>query len=96
MGDTYSVYEAKAKLSEIIRQVREGRTITISYYGEPVAEVRPVEKASGAKPFDLEARIRHLEEIGALSPAKRPYTSIKPLAKRPGALKRFLADRNRF
>ena len=37
MGRWYSIYEAKAKFSEIIRKVREGQTVTVSYHGEPVA-----------------------------------------------------------
>jgi prevent-host-death family protein len=96
MGDTYSVYEAKAKLSEILRRVRDGQTITISYHGTPVAEVKPIEPAGESQPFDQEAHIRYLEETGQLIPARRPYTPIKPLARRPGALKRFLDDRSRY
>jgi prevent-host-death family protein len=96
MNDTYSVYEAKAKLSEILRRVREGQTVTISYHGKPVAEVKPVEQAGASRPFDMEAHVRHLEAIGALSPDRGPYTHIKPLARRPGGLKRFLEDRSRF
>ena len=42
MRDTYSLYEAKAKLSAIIRQVREGRHVLVTVHGEPVAEIRPV------------------------------------------------------
>ena len=41
MKDLYSTYEAKAKLSEILRQVRSGRTIRISHRGEPIAEIAP-------------------------------------------------------
>lgn len=92
MGDTYSVYEAKAKLSEILRRVREGQTVTISYHGKPLAEVRPVTTTDDP----LEARRRELIASGELIPARRPYTSIKPLTRRPGALKRFLDDRSRF
>ncbi|MBI1722797.1 MAG: type II toxin-antitoxin system prevent-host-death family antitoxin [Gemmatimonadetes bacterium] len=92
MGDTYSLYEAKARLSEIVRRVREGQTITISYHGKPVAEVRPIAPESAS----IEEHFRKLEERGVLVPARRPFAPIKPVAKRPGALKRFLRDRNRF
>ena len=44
MSITYSTYEAKARFSEIIRHVREGRTVTVSYRGEPVAEVRSIQE----------------------------------------------------
>jgi prevent-host-death family protein len=92
MGDTYSLYEAKARLSEIVRMVREqGRTITISYHGQPVAEVRPIKRAGG-----LGARLRDLEASGRLVPARAGDFPLTPVAKRPGALGRFLADRSRF
>ena len=92
MGDTFSLYEAKARLSEIVRMVREqGRTVTISYHGEPVAEVRPLKTARG-----LLARLRDLEASGQLAPAKAKDFPLTPAAKRPGALGRFLADRSRF
>ena len=42
-GITYSTYEAKARFSEVLRQVRAGTTVTVTYRGEPVAEIRPIE-----------------------------------------------------
>jgi prevent-host-death family protein len=92
MADTYSLYDAKARLSEIVRRVREGATITITYHGKPVAEVRPLKP----KARTLEEHLRYLEETGQLIPARRPFAPLKPIARRPGALKRFLKDRNRF
>lgn len=47
MRDTYSLYEAKAKLSAIIRQVREGRPVVVTLHGEPVAEIRSISPAPG-------------------------------------------------
>ena len=92
MADTYSLYEAKARLSEIVRMVREqGRTVMISYHGEPVAEVRPIRRAGG-----IGARLRDLETSGQLTPARAKDFPLTPVAKRPGALERFLADRSRF
>lgn len=92
MVDTYSLYDAKARLSEIVRRVREGATITITYHGKPVAEVRPVEP----KAHTLEEHLRYLEETGQLVRANPKALLKKPIARRPGALKRFLKDRNRF
>lgn len=92
MADTFSLYEAKARLSEIVRLVREqGRIITISYRGEPVAEVRPIKAATG-----IAGRLRALEAGGQLIPARAKDFPLTPVAKRPGALGRFLADRSRF
>lgn len=91
MKRTYSLYEAKARLSEIIRQVREhGVGVTISYHGRPVAEIRPID----AEPDDpVETRFRELLQSGVISPA-RARVELKPVSKRPGALERFLAERD--
>lgn len=91
MRDTYSLYEAKAKLSEIIRQVRErGRSATITYRGEPVAEIRPLPSVRE----DLSAHLAALEGRGVLVRARQPRAPLPPpLGERPGALERFLEER---
>lgn len=92
MGKTYSTYEAKAKFSELLRRVRErGETVTVTYHGEPVAEVRPIQPPGGD---GLEARLRDLEKEGVLVRAPRPVGRVRRVARRPGALNRFLADRD--
>ncbi len=88
MADIYSTYEAKAKFSEVIRKVRAGQRIRIAYRGEEIAEIRPVE---GRRP--LEKRLAQLEEQGILSRARKPAGPLKVLAKKPGALARFLESR---
>lgn len=90
MTETYSTYDAKAKLSEILRKVEKGRTIYITRRGERIAEVRPV----GPEPVTLEQRIIELTERGVIVPAADPTAVLRPVAHRPGALARFLADRN--
>ena len=91
MKKTYSLYEAKARFSEIIRQVRErNATVTVSYHGKPVAEIRPVDRAAAGA---IEQRLGELEARGALiRSARRPH--FPRVAKRPGALARFLEDRD--
>ena len=89
MAITYSTYEAKARFSEVLRQVRQGKTITISYRGKPAAEIRPIQP----KKQTLEERLDDLERRGILVPASDPDEPIRPIAHRPGALKRFLAER---
>ncbi len=90
MGITYTTYEAKAKFSEVLRQVREGKTVTVSYRGEPVAEIRPVETPAQT----LEERIRDLELRGVVVRAKGPWKTFKVGKPVPGALERFLAERD--
>jgi prevent-host-death family protein len=89
--DVYSTYDAKARFSEVIRRVREGRTITVTYQGEPVAEIRPLDRSTGTA-----ARMEWLRSRGVLMTPGEPQERhrFKTVAKRPGALERFLADRN--
>lgn len=87
--DIFSTYEAKARFSEVLRRVREGRTVTVTYQGEPVAEIRPLERSGGTA-----ARMEWLRSRGALSSAARTKRTLGTVAKRPGALRRFLDERN--
>lgn len=90
MGVTYSLHAAKARFSEVIRQVREGVTVTVSYRGEPVAEIRPL---AGARET-LEERYEELKRKGIVVSANEgAERRFEPVAHRPGALARFLADR---
>ena len=43
MDIIYSTHQARSRLSELLRHVRDGKTVTITYRGEPVAEVWPLE-----------------------------------------------------
>ena len=90
MRDTYSVYEAKSKLSAIIRQVREGHPVVVTLHGEPAVEIRAIE----APKKGLAARIEELAARGALVRASDPQAQPRTVARRPGAVARFLADRN--
>ncbi len=90
MRDTYSLYEAKAKLSAIIRRVREGRPVVVTLHGEPVAEIRAVSPRSGG----LVHRMEQLVERGIVVRNPSRGSTTRPIVKRPGALKRFLDDRN--
>lgn len=90
MRNVYSTYEAKARLSELLRQVRQGKkTVTISYRGKPVAEMRSIQQ----KPATVEERLEELEQRGVLvRPSGR--RSLKVVEPRAGVLKRFLAERS--
>jgi prevent-host-death family protein len=92
--DTYSTYEAKSRFSEIIRRVREGRRVVISYHGEPVAEITPI-----ARPHrGLGETLASLERDGVIAGGhRRPaeaMASWRAVARKPGALKRFLKSRD--
>jgi prevent-host-death family protein len=87
--DSYSVYEAKAKLSEIIRKVRRKKRIVITHNGQPVASVVPFE----AEQLSTEDKLRQLEEQGLISTARASLADIKFIESCPGALERFLDER---
>jgi prevent-host-death family protein len=89
MSETYSAYEAKAKFSEILRKVRAGQHVLIAYRGEEIAEIRPIE-TNGDR---LGKSLKRLEDQGLLSRARTPTGPLKPLARKPGALARFLDSR---
>ena len=89
MADTHSTYDAKAKFSEVMRKVRAGQRIVIAYRGEEIAEIRPLEGAGAG----LEKSLARLEDEGVLSRNRKPTGALRPLAKKPGALARFLGSR---
>jgi len=67
MRDTYSLYEAKARLSALVRRVREGHRVVITVHGVPAVELRPIE----ASEQSLEDRLTDIEARGHLIPAAR-------------------------
>ena len=62
MRVTYSASEARTRFSEVMRRVRNGDTVVVNYRGEPVAEIRPLEKRAQT----LEKRPRELERRSVL------------------------------
>lgn len=91
MAKSYSIYEAKAKLSEIIRLVREhGRSAVITYRGEPVAQISALDPADGDR---TATRLNELAATGALVRSPNKARLPGPIARRPGALDRFMQER---
>jgi prevent-host-death family protein len=89
MEVVYSTYDAKAKFSEILRRVRAGQRVLITYRGETVAEVRPIGDGGG-----IEDRLRRAEGSGTVSERAERRGQLRPLAKREGGLRRFLESRD--
>lgn len=95
MPEEYSIYDAKAHLSALVKQVREGTTFVITVRGEPVAELRPITKPEAA-PQTLAERIAELRASGEIVESQRPRGVPRTLPVAPdvpGALQRFLDDR---
>lgn len=86
MHDQYSIYEAKAHLSQLLRRVKAGKEVIISERGIPIAKVVPLKaKNSFADTVD------YLTSIGAIIPGVKK--EIPHGVKRVGGLQRFLEDR---
>lgn len=137
----YTAREARARFAELLRRVRNGETVAVSYRGAPVAEIRPQAEASAPPPvvdgeeaqavspveeaagqassveqgapeqggvdlsvFDfppaakdeaeLEALLADMRRRGVLAPSSQPKRPFKPVCVAPGALERFLAERD--
>ena len=88
MAYTMSAYEAKARFSELIRRIRAGQRVIITYRGEEVAEVRPVSRGTAG----LAKRLAELESRGGVRRSGERWEP-RTVAKRPGALERFLQER---
>jgi prevent-host-death family protein len=88
MARIYPIYEAKAKLSAILRMVKRGQQITISERGEPIAVISPIHRGA-----DIQSRLVELERDGAIRPASGELGRVRQIERRAGALRRFLETR---
>jgi prevent-host-death family protein len=67
------VRDFKARLSEYLRQVKQGKTIVITDHGRPVGRLLPAEQ-------DLADRLARLQEAGLVSWNGQKLKQIKPAA----------------
>lgn len=91
-----SLAEAKANLSRLVRRVAAGERVVITVHGKPMAEMQPVHDEPPATTFA--ARQAQLIASGEIIPSERAPGEVRGLhivARRPGALARFLAERGR-
>ena len=97
---TYSVYETKARLSEVLRIVKTRREVVITERGKPIAKIVPINEEDTES---IDERIERLIASGQLVPARiAPGEDLPPLprrhsnaAKKPSQeLARFLAERD--
>lgn len=87
MAHQYSIYEAKAKFSELLRRVKAGREVTVTERGQPVAKVVPFPQRQ-----TLPQRLMELESLNNLIPRRRKKIEGSG-EKIPGGLERFLKER---
>lgn len=97
---TYTVQEARERLSEILQKVQDGERVVISDEGRDVAEVRAVKR----KPISTGDVLRHLEEEGIIAASSERRPSLEEIRQeleeawresppKPGGLARFLESR---
>jgi prevent-host-death family protein len=84
MGEqTVGVRELKARLSEYLRQVKQGRTVVITEHGKPVGRLVPVGQS-------LDERLKAMVDAGLAEWNGKPLPPMKPVAKLRGG--RSIAD----
>ena len=71
------IRDLKARLSEYLRLVKTGQTITITDHGHPVGQLVPAPKTGGQT---LEERIKILQEAGMVAWNGQKITPQAPLA----------------
>lgn len=88
MARSFSIYETKSRLSEILRMVKSGTEVTVLERGVPIAKLISIPKTEGIKD-----RLSQLQGNGSLI-SKKDLNKDWPLgSKKEGALKRFLGER---
>ena len=100
MAAEYTTSEARARFSEAIRRARDGETVTITYRGEPVAEIKPIKRSAksdgGSNPNrTIEERLEEMRRAGTLVPSDYPKKPLRLGKPSPGALARFLEERGK-
>ncbi|HWW83327.1 MAG TPA: type II toxin-antitoxin system prevent-host-death family antitoxin [Vicinamibacterales bacterium] len=88
---TVGVRELKTRLGGYLQQVRQGRTLVITDRGEPVAELKPLYRASTE-----DAGLERLEALGAVTRLQnRPLAPFRPVRTRgPSVSDAILEDRD--
>ncbi len=78
------VRDAKARLSQLLRDVQRGQEWVITERGSPVARLSPITERS----LSLAERIHRLEDAGLIEPVRREMRELPP----PLPLKEDLAQ----
>ena len=88
---TVGARELKTRLGGYLQQIRQGRTLVITDRGEPVAELRPLQRAG-----DEDALIERLKVLGAVTRLQnRALAPFRPVRGRgPSASEAILEDRD--
>ncbi len=88
MKSTIGLAQAKARLSEVIDRVESGETVLIARNGEPVAELRPIRRASPAE------TVKRIRAIGKRVAKRNETKAAWPEGDR--SLRDIAHERHRF
>ena len=88
---TVGARELKTRLGGYLQQVRQGRTLVITDRGEPLAELKPFQRATGE-----DAKLERLKALGAVTRLEtRPLAPFRPARGRGASVSEaILEDRN--
>lgn len=88
MVQAYSVYETKARLSEILRIVKSGKEVIVSERGHSVARILPFKQLD-----TLKDRLDWLSSVGQIIKSESVERDFSTKCPSKGALARFLEER---
>jgi prevent-host-death family protein len=89
MENEFSIYDAKARFSELVRRARNNQRVIVTSHGRPVVEIVPYQPKV-ATVADL---VAEAEASGVLEVAREASGDFRSISRRPGALSRFLEER---
>ena len=87
MRHAYSIYDLKAKLSQVLKLVAQGQQVVITDRGKPSFEIVIFNEKE-----NLDGRLEFFERQGLIKPGRRG--KLAPIATKKGAVARFLKERH--
>ncbi|GAC1451958.1 MAG: hypothetical protein PVSMB8_11230 [Vulcanimicrobiaceae bacterium] len=91
MRRTVGVRDAKARLSELLRDAQLGHEWTITERGKPIARIVPI----AAQPTTLEERMQRLVANGVIDAAPLHLAPLPPPLRVPVGIARRMLDDDR-
>lgn len=86
---TVGTRELKTRLGRYIEQVRRGATLVVTQRGEPVAELRPIDR-----PADERSRLEALRALGIVTRRSNVrFAKFRPIRIAGPGLSRAVVDR---
>ena len=89
MKITFTISDLKSDPRWVLEQIRKDGAANIACDGKIVAEIRPLKP----RKYTTERRLKELRYRGILRSSGEPKRPIEPGEPSPGALARFLAER---